>query len=540
MALAAGAFTAAQAQTTGTIVGTIQDASNGNPISGALVVAQSPSLQGEQTALTSDEGTFRITLLPPGQYTVIVQADGYRPGQRGNITVDLDKTIRVTIQLVPKALKAKDVVVKATAPVIDQGSTSSGAVVNADTFAKNVPTGRSFQSVLNVAPSASSDGLGTTFRGSSSPENNWIIDGVTTTDVAYGNGGTSLPSFFVKQVEVKTGGYQAEYGRATGGVVNVVTRSGGNAFHGDAFVRFSSGALNLPSANIQTGSSPIKPTAQQSLNVDFGFDLGGYIIKDKLWFFVGVVPQMVTDTYTRYVEPKTTDASGNDFTSGLWQPTFKSPIDSLTKTYNWSGTTIGRMAKLTWNVNENNSAQLSYFGNPGTDSGVINSSLNGTVAALSAKEAGGNQDLSVRWTSKLLNKKMLAEVWYGLHYETSSTLPDTSLLQSGEGSSVATNVSGPIATQYQYDYLPPEFANTPGCEPTTAGDNTTSPCASRYYMEGPWWYQSDNTMTRNAVDLKFTNFVNAAGHHEIKYGGDYQVNRFLNKYGYYNKYAQRI
>lgn len=519
--------TVAHAQTTGTIVGTIQDATNGNPIAGALVIAQSPALQGEQTALTGEEGTFRISLLPPGIYTVLVQADNYKPAERAGIRVDLDKTLRVTLQMVPSALQAEEVVVTTEAPVIDQSSTTSGAVIP-ENFSRNIPTGRSFEAVLNVAPSATSDGLGTTFRGSSSPENSWIIDGINTTDIIAANGSTSLPNDFIKQVEVKTGGYQAEYGRATGGVVNVVTKSGGNTFSGDAFVNFSSGALSLTKRSVGSVTSVVSSESNAALNLDFGFDLGGYIIKDKLWFFVGVTPFRNVTDYTRTVKPRVLDSAGDPVLDDAGNPTFGAPIPSLSgNTVSGSSLAITRIAKLTYNVNEDNSAQVSYYGNPTSFSGVNDTSLNGTDNAIRDREEGGAQDLSARWTSKLFDKNMLLEAWYGMHQQSASTLPYDA-------------PSGPDdwATIYQYPYLPEEFANVSGCEPVVAGDPSTSPCASTGYATGPWWYQEDNYAIRHTANLKLTNFASFFGEHAIRYGGDIEFNRFLYKRGYAANWAQ--
>src|SRR5213079_2690090 len=103
------------------------------------------------------------------------------------------------------------------------------------------------QSLYTISPTVARSGLRDTsgrdrdpsVGGSSGPENNYILDGVQTTDQAFGGSGANLPFEFVQEVEIKTGAFGAEYGKATGGIFNVITKSGGNEFHGDAFAYFS-------------------------------------------------------------------------------------------------------------------------------------------------------------------------------------------------------------------------------------------------------------------------------------------------------------
>src|SRR6185295_7603875 len=100
-----------------------------------------------------------------------------------------------------------------------------------------------FESVAEVAPGAHNDDFGVSINGTTSPENAYVIDGLSVNNPAYGIVGTPLSVDFVKEVSVITGGYMPEYGRSTGGVLNVVTKSGGNEFHGSAFVNFSPGSI---------------------------------------------------------------------------------------------------------------------------------------------------------------------------------------------------------------------------------------------------------------------------------------------------------
>ena len=246
------------AQTTGTLIGVVTDASTGKPVPGAVIVARSPNLQGEQTAVTDANGNYRITLLPPGAYTLAVQLEGYKPAERSDLTIRPDKTIRANLAVVPEAVRMEEQVVKTgTAPAVNIGSAESGAVVSRE-FIANVPVGRTVEAVSATVPTASGDLYGVGFAGAQSAENAYILDGLNVTDPVYGTFGgnpnaqilpPSILNNFVQEVDVKTGGFMPEYGRTTGGVLNTVTRSGSNEFHGSVFSNFTPRFLFQPSGN---------------------------------------------------------------------------------------------------------------------------------------------------------------------------------------------------------------------------------------------------------------------------------------------------
>src|SRR5207244_2975486 len=130
---------------------------------------------------------------------------------------------------------------------------------------------RNFEAVATSVPGVQTDGYGLTMNGSSSPETSYIIDGVMVNDPAYGLQGTTLLQDFVQEVDIKTGGYQAEYGRATGGIVNVVTKSGGNEFHGSVFVNWS--PFEAPRKQIGFLGQALASQVKQRFNLDFGAEL---------------------------------------------------------------------------------------------------------------------------------------------------------------------------------------------------------------------------------------------------------------------------
>src|SRR5258705_10237010 len=225
----------AQTSTTGTIEGSVVD-SNGGAVPGVTVTVTSPNLIRPQSATTNDEGIFRILNLPPGKYIVSVEAaKGFSPYEQRDVEVNLSKTSSVVATLQAAGVGASVDVTASAGSALDTTSNTTGTNVSTEQFS-NFPTQRTVQSLYSIAPTATSSGLrdasgrpiDPSVGGSSGPENNYILDGVNTTDPAYGGSGANLPFEFVQEVEVKTGAYGAEYGKATGGIFNVITKSGGN------------------------------------------------------------------------------------------------------------------------------------------------------------------------------------------------------------------------------------------------------------------------------------------------------------------------
>jgi hypothetical protein len=234
------------AQTTGTIEGQITDQSGGG-LPGVTVEATSPAMQGTRSMVTGNDGRYRFASLPPGRYTVTATLSGMGTVQR-TANVTLDATASVNMQI---AMQAKEAItVTGEAPLVDVTSTTTGSSYTAKVIDK-LPVGRNYASIVLSQPGVQTDSgetqgrsLALSIYGSTSAENLFLIDGVNTTNVIKGFQGKAINAEFIQEVEVKTGGYQAEYGRTTGGVVNVITKSGGNEFHGDAFGYYNSPGMS--------------------------------------------------------------------------------------------------------------------------------------------------------------------------------------------------------------------------------------------------------------------------------------------------------
>ncbi|MEJ2190228.1 MAG: TonB-dependent receptor, partial [Acidobacteriota bacterium] len=220
--------------TRGDIQGRVTD-KNGAALPGVSASLESPALQGKLTTVTDSNGAFKFLRLSPGIYTATFSLVGYQTHQQSNIKVGIDTTAR--FEVVMAEAFSSEIVVTSESPLVNTRETTVGAELSQDFFI-DLPIDRNYTSVAAVTPGAQDDGSGQTFYGSTGAENAYYIDGVNTTDVEYGQQGTVLNFEFIDEVQVKAGGYTAEYGHATGGLINVITKSGGNEFHGDVFGYF--------------------------------------------------------------------------------------------------------------------------------------------------------------------------------------------------------------------------------------------------------------------------------------------------------------
>jgi len=394
------------AQTTGSIVGVVTDDAGG-PLPGVTVEAKGPALQGTKVTVTGADGAYRLTLLPPGTYVVSASLPQFGRAEQ-TLQVLLDRNVTADFRL--RATAREEVVVSGEAPAIDTTSTTLGANISQRAI-QNLPTGRDYSSVVLTVPGVVQDnavpeGNSLSVYGSSSSENAYLIDGVNTTGVEYGQEGKDLNFEFIQEIDVKTGGYEAEYGRSTGGIINVITKSGGNEFHGDVFGYYDNDSL-------QADTKHVGETLQGSVlgftRDDWGADVGGFILKDRLWFFAAY------DRVTRKTQ--------NELTSG---PFANEEVESKTIRNLGSG-------KLTWGFATGHTLVASFIQDPQTDSGATPSgdnTLNGELATFLGRQDFGGRDYSVRWDG-LFGSSFVMSAQGARHEERNSIGPST-----GEGDTI--------------------------------------------------------------------------------------------------------
>lgn len=377
--LAATAF--AQSATTGAIQGTVK--TGGSPLPGVTVEARSSALQGARTDVTDAQGNFRFTLLPSGNYTVTATLQGFNLVRQQNVKVDLNRT--VTLDVVMSAAASETITVTGAAPVVDVTSAQQGVNITSQTL-QALPLQRNFTAAAAIAPGVTFEQTGqgagnATVYGSSGAENEYIVDGLNLTGIRSGTNVKSINMDFIQEEQVLTGGLPAEYGRLTGGAIIATTKSGSNEFHGDAFGYDAGGSLLANpkyQAQLPTTSTTIGNTSKQ---YDFGADVGGYIMKDRLWFFGAYDRTNQTDQSIRINTP-------------LVVPGFSVPIGGQLPT------SIQRnlySAKLTAAITSNHLINLSVLGDPSTSNGA-QFAISGPPSTFDGTSKTGGNDYNALYT----------------------------------------------------------------------------------------------------------------------------------------------
>ncbi len=294
------------------IIGTITD-TEGNVLPGVAVEATGSKLVGKATTISDEKGVFRLLNLMPGTYRIKYVLDGFQTLVRDDIKVSLEQTIALNVTMELGKL-AESVTVTGQAPLIDIKSTSKDLTLTKGTF-DALPKGRDFASLVTVLPGVDTEAFsggvdregasrrsgGLSVDGASASENVYFVDGMNTTQLEDGTMSQKVNFDFIDEVQVKASGYQAEFGGSLGGVVNVITRSGGNAFHGDLLGYYSGSALSGKQRDTLR-MNPLDNTIAEYVNyqdlngrtkesiLEGGFNLGGYVFKDRLWFFGTIMP----------------------------------------------------------------------------------------------------------------------------------------------------------------------------------------------------------------------------------------------------------
>jgi hypothetical protein len=318
----------------GRVYGTVSD-SDGNALPGVTVEATSPKFIGKATTVTDAEGIYRLFALQPGTYKITYNLQGFKPLTREGIVVQLEMTVKLDVILEMGTLE-EEVTVIGQSPLIDVKSTVKGMTLTKEMF-EILPRGRNFDTLATAVPGVNVEPWlgGLSVDGASGAENMFYMDGTDITETRTGQRKQSAAFEFVDEVQIKASGYQAEYGGALGGVISVVTRQGGNEFHGE-LIGFYEGSKLTGKERDTLRINPLiaTPTAEyvnyqdlygKELNHRYegGFSLGGYILKDRLWFFGSVLP--VSNPITRTIDWLTTaDVKESDeFTQKNYQYNFQ-------------------------------------------------------------------------------------------------------------------------------------------------------------------------------------------------------------------------
>jgi hypothetical protein len=488
LAIAVTGVAAAQ-ETTGSLGGQVVDA-QGLPVPGASVTVTGP--QGARTLVTDGEGRYVAPFLTPGQYALRVELQGFKASEQKDIQVSLGGRREINVKLEAGGL-TETVQVSGSAPVIDTRSTTIGGVLDPQTL-NRLPVGRSLAATLYLVPGVSdSSGAGAatpSIAGGSGLENNYIIDGVNITDVGFGGMGSYNSTFgslgagvtsdFIKDTEVKTGGDEAEYGQATGGVVNVVTKSGSNSFSGSAFGYARPSALEAEWKQLTSPNGSVN--TEGSSSYDAGISVGGRLVPDRVFFFGTYNPQWQKRTFLAPNNP-----------SPVFPYAALGGVDRDRRIQAYA-------AKLTTQLNSSNRLDISVFGDP--SKGL--SGLQRTTALRRIAYPGAVGTTAIEGG--------FSELEYGAHNQ--------SVRYDGIFGS-RWLVEAALAHSKQKFHETPQsdtwiFTDLRGFTGAACGLTGTATCPQG--TSGGLGFFENNDGTNTQYSLKSTNIFNAGGSHEVRYG----------------------
>jgi hypothetical protein len=443
--LAFGAFAQQQTAITGGLNGAITDPT-GAVVPGATVTLSGP--QGKRVLTTDSTGRYSVNGLTPGTYSVTVEKAGFKKAASKNneVVVNSSSTLNLTLQIG----NATEVVeVNASAVSIDTQSTAITQNLT-DTFYESIPMPRNVTAIFYAAPGVATGevagtpnevGPGTnnpSIGGASGLENLYVVDGVTITDQAFGSIGTFNRYFgslgtginlaYIKEVDVKTTAFEPQYGKATGGIVQIVTKSGSNQYHGAIGAYFGPGSWYADRYQYdQFGyvqESPSETLSQPQYDVSAEF--GGYVptMKDKLFFFGAIDPGLRQSIALANPANLVTRAHGSYALS--------------TTTFNWAG-------KLTYKWGSSTTIEASSFGDPSKRNAAPRTLATSIPLSVTTGYTFGSRDSVIRLNTTI-TPTWVADVSYTYNYNHFTQVPTLNLYQITDNSGQSLSTPVPAST----------------------------------------------------------------------------------------------
>ena len=534
----------AQSTTDGAIGGTVSDP-NGAVVAGAKVTAHNNGTNAEKAVTTDNSGYYRITQLQPGSYTVTVTPTGFAPFKSENVIVQVGSLTDISPRLAVAGTQ-ESVQVTAEAPQVNSSTPELAQTLNSADVSNLPINGGRWSTFSMLTPTAVSDSSGfglVSFRGISTLLNNNTVDGADNNQAFFSEergrtrAGYSTPKAAIEEFQVNTSNYSSEYGRSAGGVINTVTKSGTNSFHGEAY--FYDRDAGWGAANkftkIAVQDSPgvfnlhnFKPKDWRKIT---GFGVGGPIIKDKLFFFFSFdyflrnfPGTAVANNPTTFFAPPTagtitTLATRLGVTQAQATTTYNNDLAALATTLGpvpRTGEQNIFLPKIDWQVNQNNHASFVFnrmrWASPaGIQTQATNTNGIASFGDDFVKDTWGVAKLDSTLTSSIVNE---IRYQYGRDFEFEFTQKPT---------------------PYEVSNLvnPPGYTNPLGLPPAVSLFN-----AGGFSLGVPTFLQRtafpDETRHQIADNVSWTH-----GNHNIKFGMDYShVNdnskNLRNQFGSYN------
>jgi hypothetical protein len=270
--------------TTATIEGTVRDA-QGSVVGGAQVTAKSDALGVERTGNSDANGFYRLTALPAGTYVLSVSGTGFAARNYDNVELTVNRTLTLDVQLEVGGVQGQVDVSAEAQLLLDPTASSTGATITPRQIQEMPVNGRNYLDLLQLVPGVAINRQSTgdnanPVLGERSGNNNFFIDGQPNKDTVNGGPAAQFNQETIAEFQVLTTGYKAEFGQASGAIVNVITRSGGNEFHGVGSLFHRNEAFDSVNSLDPNVTDP-----RHLRRFDYSLAGGGPIIKDKIFFF---------------------------------------------------------------------------------------------------------------------------------------------------------------------------------------------------------------------------------------------------------------
>lgn len=502
-------------ETTGELYGRVQDPS-GAVISGATVTATGSALIGSATSVTSGDGRYRVPGLPPGPYTVVVTAPGFARREARPINVVAGKSFRVD-SVLRVGSSGETVEVDAESPQIDFTQSQAGINVPAAVI-ENLPNSRSFRDLINLAPGAVPAVAGSQIDGASDSESAYMFDGADRSSVMSGGVYNASPGYFdtpvdfVQELQVNSSGFAAEFGGALGGVVNTILKSGGSRWHGGALFYYSSDALTasprpilqldptVPINSKRRLSPPAEyyqPRRDSTSTFDPGFEIGGPLLKNRLWIYASYLPDI--SHVARTVNFAFTDS-------------FTGAVKDGPRTFSQDTTTQFALTRLDWRISDHIHAHAAWH----------NADTRMTGAELPNPDSAYGQFNSASFTDPDSYNRASAYVMPNASYTAAAEIyPTPKLGIEARFGYWFTNVESrgvPTAVQYYFDT--PSTGAT-GLDGTPVPSTFQEPAGFENIPGNTQNYFDATTRTTTAINISY--FAGAHSAHQFKFG--YESNR---------------
>jgi len=470
---------AAAQEATGQLTGRVTDKTTGLPLAGITVVVQGP--QGEDGGITDAQGVYLFTALPVGTYSVhFYTANSATQVQTPPLEISAQKTARANAEIPSEAASAAEqtYVIQRKASSIDVGSSRLATSWDAQAI-ENLPLANTtFEALIEKAPGAFVDPSGSvSLGGATGLENQYVLDGVNVTGLEYGQLGTRLSSTFVRELQINSAGYAAEYGGAMGGTVNVITKSGSNENHATANLSWAPYWFSKNAHLLGRPTDNVVGLAKPDYDTELAAEGGGAIIKDKLFWWVGLSGRFEKDHVFRIVRAGEADANGDQVLDSSGNPAFHEvQRDRVNRPKHF----VQFGGKLDFVPYAGQRLTLSVMAAPSEQRdlhplGAGQSPLFGEPRWMQAQLSRDSLDTSLRYNGNFLDRHLEIDVLLGLHNEHFNARSPFSEL----------NNTNQIWTQNSDIY---SLEGNPGCAPiTTAAGTTFNPCGgsiASYYSGG--------------------------------------------------------